>query len=332
MCDIGIILSSFGDTGIQAKAQNNSIPLRQEEFGIVMNYYASVLSYTADKSLIGPLPVAYHPELLIFIYNFQVKDRSVKDNRVKNNGYKTPGFVFFVVPTNYDDCFTYKKKEILDECYLWTQEFSDVAEVDKKGIQKLEQSIITHITPAVNHQVLEDDYSREGKLLIRQIRLLSRVVVDSYNIHVLSNEPLYNTTIKRLLFRYGWDSVSHYTGNNGSFQLAMDKVGLWGSHLKDFKMGGSKGSQSFILFLDMDENHIRMFERIIESLERNELCLMVYTDRTRPFDQSPYAHILTTKGMGKNISLVEATGSQKVLESVNTFFYQLIEKNNVRKT
>ncbi|MFX0092246.1 MAG: hypothetical protein ACFFBD_10830 [Candidatus Hodarchaeota archaeon] len=106
--EIHIASYRFSDKGIELHL-SEAIPfVDANELVMLGTQYSFLFGNTQPHRglLIGPLPVAYHYDRLVFVYGNMIKDESVKDERVIRDDYLAPYFILLFFPTSFDPVFS----------------------------------------------------------------------------------------------------------------------------------------------------------------------------------------------------------------------------------
>ncbi|NHJ05824.1 MAG: hypothetical protein EAX90_13440, partial [Candidatus Heimdallarchaeota archaeon] len=194
-CDCWVVISNFTEKGITPRIYSEDIPIKETELKVLNTYYASILNYTTEDSIIGPLPVAYHPELFVLLYRFDIIDNNVNDKRVIAVKGKTLGLITIFYNTKYDEIFVNSRKEIFDLLISWIKKFDNISQIDDFHINKLSEQI-KNIELLDSYSDQEMGTDEEYKLINRQLDFLAKFVRGEFNLQIISDSLTYLDTLK----------------------------------------------------------------------------------------------------------------------------------------
>jgi len=325
-----LVVSNFTDKGITPRIYSQDIPLTKSELTMINTYYASILNHITDDAIVGPLPVAYHPELLVLLYRFDLVDSEVKDKRIISEGGKSLSVVTIIYRTSLDDFFLESRRNIMELLTQWSHKFENISEIREEQIKELAQEIekFDQLETKVPRRFNSTD---ERKLLIRQLDFLRNFIRNKYTIEVISDFPIFLHTIREILFTEGHNAITHYETDQyrHNFSVLMSNISIEAKVSKEFKQ--SLKNRSYIYFAEVNgketsKNTNEIFQKMVHSLGEKDQCLLMAYSPTKNIDFSNSPLFDTAKtASGKNISIVELS-EYDTLESIITFMYQLIDR------
>jgi len=329
-------ISSFGDSGITPQIWSKNIPLDRKELVLVSNYYAVVMGSASDNSLIGPLPVAYHPELLVMISRFETVDHRLQDPRVVKEGYKTQAFFMIFFKSSLDEVMSQMRRRIIERLAGWTKK---VAEIEKVKMTDLKE-IYLFVERLRNQdqfkpRIVSGEELGNRKLFARQIDFFSKIVEKPHQIDIISEEPAFLLAVQEALIVNGWTFIKEFKQfpEKGSFKIEVDKVSITG-YLPAEKKLKLKG-KSIIYFAEVcgkntDKTTVNLFNQIIESMIKKQQVLLVMfcNDGNINFEESLLFETAAS-AVGKSVQMVHLSpGKKNFMDSLVTFMYQLHEKGS----
>ena len=325
-----LVVSNFTDKGITPRIYSQGIPLNETELTMINTYYASILNHITDDAIVGPLPVAYHPELLVLLYRFDLVDSEIKDKRIISEGGKSLSVVTIVYRTSLDDFILESRRKIMELFTQWCKKFENISEIRKEQIDELSQEIknLDQLETKVPQRFNSSD---ERKLLIRQLDFLRNFVRTKYTIEVVSDFPIFLHTIREILFSEGHYAITHYETDEyrHNFSILLSNIALEAKVSNEFKQ--SPKHRSFIYFAEVNGEKTsartnEIFQKMVNSLGEKDQCLLMAYSPTKNIDFSNSPLFDTAKtASGKNISIIELSEYDS-LESIITFMYQLIDR------
>ena len=325
-----LVVSNFTDKGITPRIYSEGIPLNESELIMINTYYASILNHISDEALVGPLPVAYHPELLVLLYRFDIIDSEVKDQRIISEGGKCLSVITLIYRTSLDDFVLESRRKIIELFNQWINAFEDISEIQKEQIDSLYQGIeqLDQLETKVPRRFNSID---ERKLLIRQIDFLRNFVQTKYSIDIVSDFPIFIHTMREILFSEGHYAITSYKTDQyrHNFAITLSNIAIEATVSNDYK--NTSKHKSYIYFAEVNGQKTskvttKIFKKMVNSLGEDDQCLlMAYSPaKTINFSNSPLFETAKTAS-GKNLSVVEMTEYDS-LESIITFMYQLIDR------
>ncbi|MHA1126722.1 MAG: hypothetical protein ACTSQX_13940 [Candidatus Heimdallarchaeota archaeon] len=325
-----LVVSNFTDKGITPRIYSQDVPLNESELIMINTYYASILSHISDEAIVGPLPVAYHPELLVLLYRFDLVDNEVKDKRIISEGGKSLSVVTIIYRTSLDDFFIQSRKNIMDLLAQWCNKFVNISEIQEEQIKLLKQEIeqFDQLETKVPQRFNSSD---ERKLLIRQLDFLRNFVKNKYAIEVISDFPIFLHTIREILFSEGHYAITHYNTDDyrHNYSVTMSNITIDAKVSNVFKHSSKNRSYIYFAEVNGESTSIKtneIFQKMVNSLGEKDQCLLMAYSPSKHIDFSNSPLFETAKtASGKNISIVELT-EYDTLESIITFMYQLIER------
>ena len=329
-CECWVVVSNFTEKGIVSRRYSKSIPIKEKDLNVLNTYYASILNYTKDDVLIGPLPVAYHPELLVLMYKFDIIDSEIKDKRIMDKEGKTLGVVSFFYNIQYDESILNSRKDILQQVKNWCNKFKDISQIDDSQIDTLNRQIKSVESMDLTNGI-HIGSDEEYKLINRLLDFLAKSIRGQFDLQIISDTTAYLDIIKDIIFKYGSKSITSYKKDPNKL-LSEIKIGTLSVHLQssnDFKEFSK--NKSFIYFAEIGDMYasqktLYTFQSLVDSLANNEQCLLCIYSPNKQFNLpgSPLFDIASS-ATGKNLSVFELTNNQ-TLEPIIIFLYQLIER------
>ena len=323
------------DEGLSPRVYSDDIPLSKKELLSIIIYYAVILNYGVEGTICGPLPAAYHPDLLVLFYKFFIKDKQVKDLRVSKAGHFTPAFIIIFFKATFDNIIMNMRKEVANKFAHWTLNYQDMSEISENDLQKLELSL-NEIEPKQTDQTFEINSVKDSMLFIRQIDFLSNFVKEEYKLSIVSEDDKFLFILKKLFLTNGWDFIDNYHEINSSlnFEIKINKIKILFSKPTNTLI--KPKNNSIIFFGDVSgsktkESTIEFYKKILNKLNKNDQCLLYAfsTIGKINFQKSPLFN-LSRLASGKNLSIVELENNFSLVPIIN-FMYQLIErKQNLR--
>lgn len=325
-----LVVSNFTDKGITPRIYSQGIPLSESELTMINTYNASILNHITDEAIVGPLPVAYHPELLVLLYRFNLVDNEVKDKRIISEGGKTISVITIIYQTSLDDFFLESRRNVMELLAQWSHKFENISEIREEQIKELTREIekFDQLETKVPRRFNSTD---ERKLLIRQLDFLRNFVKNKYTIDIISDFPIFLHTIREILFSEGHYAITHYETDQyrHNFSIMMSNISIEAKVSKEFKQ--TSKNRSYIYFAEVNgketsKNTNTIFQKMVHSLGEKDQCLLMAYSPTKNIDFSNSPLFDTAKtASGKNISIVELS-EYDTLESIITFMYQLIDR------
>ena len=325
-----LVVSNFTDKGIVPRIYSQGIPLSESELTMINTYTASILNHITDDAIVGPLPVAYHPELLVLLHRFHLVDNEIKDKRIISGGGKSLAVVTIVYRTSLDDFFLESRRNVMELLTQWCNKFENISEITEEQIKELSQEIekFDQLETKVPQRFSSND---ERKLLIRQLDFLRNFIRNKYSIEIISDFPIFLHTVREILFSEGHYAITQYTTDEyrHNFSVMMSNITIEAKVSKEFKSASK--NRSYIYFAEVNGEKTsaktnEIFQKMVHSLGEKDQCLLMAYSPSKKIDFSNSPLFDTAKtASGKNISIVELTEYDS-LESINTFMYQLIDR------
>ena len=336
-------LSAFSDKGMDI-FHNPEIPnMSQNDLLNIANYYSVILNYgESTGALYGPLPVAYHTGLLLYVYTFELENPNVKDQRFKEKE-KVPAFLLIFFPTAAEEFTTKARDAITTEISTWLKQFTKTTQVTNGKIKNLTTQIEASIYKEQNKYEMSE-IEEATVVLGKSFELLHNVLKykkEPMKLLISGTDDLLISIIRIAVFEKNSSLITYYKADEEKIEYKLNNIegtilltSVDNPNLGKYLTHNLKGVIHFGNFSTpiSTEAHTNELRKIIKQTNQNCIVSFVISQNDDPIkiNDTKIPEILK-EGIGRSISLIDLGQSNISLGSaIIEFLEKLID--NVGKS